>query len=137
MGVRPVCHDGIQCRNPTVLDAICAAAIRGIDVTMIFPKRNDSWIVAAASHSYYRQLLEHGVKIFEFRDGLIHSRTFTIDRALSLLGSTNLDLRSFDLNFENDILLRDDNLTRAILDRTQDYLTQSDSVTLDDVNGWS
>ncbi len=52
-----------------VLDAICAAAIRGVDVAMIFPKRNDSWIVAAASHGYYRRLLEHGVKIFEISSG--------------------------------------------------------------------
>jgi len=123
--------------NPTVLDAICAAAIRGIDVTMIFPKRNDSWVVAAASHSYYRQLLVHGVKIFEFRNGLLHSKTFTIDRALSLIGSTNLDLRSFDLNYENDILLRDDEMTQAIYDRQQEYIAQSDSVTLDEVHAWS
>ena len=123
--------------NPTVLDAICAAAIRGVDVTMIFPKCNDSWIVAAASHGYYRQLLEHGVKIFEFRDGLLHSKTFTIDRALSLIGSTNLDLRSFDLNYENDILLRDDEMTQLIYDRQQEYIAQSDSVTLDDVQAWS
>ena len=122
--------------NPTVLDAICAAAIRGVDITMIFPKRNDSWIVAAASHSYYRQLLKHGVKIFEFRDGLLHSKTFTVDRVLSLIGSTNLDLRSFDLNYENDILLRDDKLTRTIFDRQQEYLAQSDHVTIDDVNSW-
>ena len=123
--------------NPTVLDAICAAAIRGIDVTMIFPKRNDSWVVAAASHSYYRQLLVHGVNIFEFRNGLLHSKTFTIDGVLSLIGSTNLDLRSFDLNYENDILLRDDKVTQAICDRQQEYIAQSDSVTLDDVHAWS
>lgn len=123
--------------NQTVLDAICAAAIRAIDVTMIFPKRNDSWIVAAASHSYYRQLLEHGVKIFEFRNGLLHSKTFTIDRKLSLIGSTNLDLRSFDLNYENDILLRDDEMTQLIYDRQQEYISQSDSVTLEDVNTWT
>ncbi len=123
--------------NSTVLDAICAAAIRAIDVTMIFPKCNDSWIVAAASHGYYRQLLEHGVKIFEFRDGLLHAKTFTMDRGLSLIGSTNLDLRSFDLNYENDILLRDDEMTQLIYDRQQEYIAQSDSVTLEDVNAWT
>lgn len=123
--------------NQTVLDAICAAAIRAIDVTMIFPKRNDSWVVAAASHGYYRQLLEHGVKIFEFRNGLLHSKTFTVDRRLSLVGSTNLDLRSFDLNYENDILLRDDEMTQLIYDRQQEYISQSDSVTLEDVNAWT
>lgn len=123
--------------NPTVLDAIYAAGMRGVDVTMIFPKRNDSWIVAAASRSYYRQLLIHGIKIREFRDGLLHSKTLTIDRALSLVGSTNLDLRSFDLNYENDILLRSDALTQAIYERQQQYLASSDPVTLEDVNAWT
>lgn len=123
--------------NSTVLNAICAAAIRAVDVTMIFPKRNDSWVVAAASHGYYRQLLEHGVKIFEFRDGLLHAKTFTIDRKLSLIGSTNLDLRSFDLNYESDILLRDDETTQLIYDRQQSYIAQSDAVTLEDVNAWT
>ncbi|HNO76301.1 MAG TPA: cardiolipin synthase [Nitrosomonas mobilis] len=123
--------------NSTVLDAICAAAVRAIDVTMIFPKRNDSWIVAAASHGYYRRLLEHGVKIYEFRDGLLHSKTFTIDRGLSLIGSSNLDLRSFDLNYENDILLRDDEVTQLIYQRQQEYIAQSDPVTLEHVNAWT
>ena len=123
--------------NTTVLDAICAAAIRAVDVIMIFPKRNDSWIVAAASHGYYRQLLEHGVKIYEFRNGLLHSKTFTIDRRISLIGSTNLDLRSFDLNYENDILLRDDEMTQLIYHRQQEYIAQSDPVTLEDVNAWA
>lgn len=123
--------------NATVLDALCAAAIRGAKVTMIFPKRNDSWVVAAASHGYYRRLLEHGVKLFEYRDGLLHSKTFTLDRRLALIGSTNLDLRSFDLNYENDILLRDDEITQQIYDRQQAYIAQSDPVTLQDVNGWS
>jgi len=123
--------------SPTVLDALCAAAIRGVQVKMIFPKRNDSWIVAAASHSYYRQLLEHGVQIYEFRGGLLHAKTLTMDRAVSLIGSTNLDIRSFDLNYENDVLFRDDELTLAVFDRQQDYLAQSDIVTLADVEAWS
>lgn len=123
--------------NSTVLDALCAAAIRGVDVTMIFPKHNDSWIVAAASHSYYRRLLEHGVKIFEFRDGLLHAKTLTFDRKLSLIGSTNLDLRSFDLNYENDILLRDNEMTESIWQRQQKYVEQSDPVTIEDVEAWS
>lgn len=123
--------------NQTVLDALTAAAIRGIRVTMVFPQRNDSWVVAAASHGYYRQLLNHGVKIFEFRDGLLHSKTFTMDKKLALIGSTNLDLRSFDLNYESDVLLRDDELTEAIYSRQQEYILRSNPVTLDEVDSWS
>lgn len=123
--------------DATVLDAICAAAIRSVEVTLIFPKNNDSWVVAAASHGFYRQLLDHGVKIFEFRDGLLHAKTFTVDRKLAFVGSTNVDLRSFDLNYENDILLRDDELTQQIYERQQTYIAQSDSVTLEEVSNWS
>ena len=122
--------------SATVLDAICAAAIRGVHVTLIFPQRNDSWIVAAASHSYYQRLLEHGVKIYEFRNGLLHAKTFTADRTLSLIGSTNLDLRSFDLNYENDILLRDQEVTSKIWERQQSYIAQSDPVTMEEVESW-
>ena len=76
------------------------------------------------------------MKIFEFRDGLLHAKTFTIDRRMSFIGSTNFDLRSFDLNYENDILLRDDDMTQQIYDRQQAYIEQSDRVTLGDVNAW-
>ncbi len=123
--------------DATVMDAICAAAMRGVDVKLIVPKRNDSWIVAAVSHSYYQELLEHGVKIYEFRDGLLHSKTLTIDGALSMVGSTNVDIRSFDLNYENDILLRDDAMTESIRKRQQDYIDQSDEITIEQVNEWS
>lgn len=88
-----------------VLDTLCATAHRGVRVCLIFPQRNDSWVVAAASRSYYRKLLEAGCEIHEFRDGLLHAKTLTIDGKVSLLGSSNLDLRSFDLNYENNILL--------------------------------
>ena len=122
--------------NSTVLNAICAAAIRGVDVKLILPKRNDSWIVAAASHSYYKQLLNHSVKIFEFREGLLHSKTLTLDRTISLIGSSNIDLRSFDLNYENDIIFRDNKLTTAIYTRQLDYINKSDWITIEDVESW-
>ena len=121
----------------TVINALCGAASRGARVTLILPQRNDSRIVAAASRSYYRRLLHAGVQISEFRDGLLHAKTLTVDGVLALVGSTNLDMRSFDLNYENDILLRDDDVTRAIRARQHTYLARSHAVTLVQVRGWS
>ena len=123
--------------NPTVLDALCGAALRGVKVTLILPQRNDSWIVSAASRSYYHQLLDHGVNIAEYRPGLLHAKTLTVDRKLTLVGSTNLDLRSFDLNYESDILLRDDATTAAVRERQAAYLAESTAVTLAEVDAWS
>lgn len=122
--------------NSIVLEAICAAAFRGVKVTMIFPKVNDSWIVRAVSHSSYRRLLEAQVAIYEFRGGLLHSKTLTIDDEISLVGSSNLDLRSFDLNFENNLLFYDPATTREITGRQADYIANSDLVTLSEVKDW-
>ena len=87
--------------------ALCASARRGVDTTIVFPARNDSWIVAAASHSYYPQLLDAGVKIYEYVGGLLHTKSMTVDGEITLIGSANIDRRSFELNFENNILLVD------------------------------
>ncbi len=122
--------------DATVLEALCAAAHRGVNVTLIFPRVNDSWIVAAASRSYYHKLLDAGCLIHEFEGGLLHAKTLTIDGQISLIGSSNLDLRSFDLNYENNILLQDRAMTAAIFDRQQDYISNSQEVTLAETKTW-
>lgn len=122
--------------DATVLEAICATALRGVRVRIIFPKCNDSWIVSAASRSYYRKLLRAGVEIYEFRDGLLHAKTLTIDGLVSFLGSSNMDLRSFDLNYENNILLQDPGLTGALIARQNDFIAASDRVALAQVEAW-
>ncbi len=122
--------------DPTVLEALCAAAHRGVTVTLIFPKVNDSWVVAAASRSYYHKLLSAGCVIHEFKGGLLHAKTLTLDGKVALIGSSNLDLRSFDLNYENNILLQDAGITQAVRDRQSDYIAQSDPVMLAHVLAW-
>ena len=79
-------------------------------------------------------LLTAGVRIYEYRPGLLHAKTLCLDGVVSLIGSTNLDLRSFDLNFENNVLLQDEATTQAITKRQQDYLRDSHAVTLEQVH---
>ncbi len=119
-----------------VLGALCATAHRGVTVTLIFPQRNDSFVVAATSHSYYRQLLEAGIHIYEYRGGLLHAKTLTIDGKLAVIGSTNLDLRSFDLNYENNVLIYDEKVATEIRTRQYDYIHCSTGVDLETVNRW-
>ncbi|MDF0601169.1 cardiolipin synthase [Psychromarinibacter sp. C21-152] len=118
-------------------DALCAAAHRGVDTRIVFPAHNDSWLVAAASRSYYQDLLAAGVRIYEFPDGLLHAKTLTLDREVAMIGSANLDRRSFELNFENNILLQDADLTASLRARQQDWLEASDEVLDRDVAEWS
>jgi len=122
--------------NDSLQNALCTAAYRGIDVTIIFPARNDSWIVGAASRSYYGELLDAGVKIYEYEGGLLHTKSLTVDGVLTLIGSANMDRRSFDLNYENNILLVDEQLTQSMVERQQHYLAHSRLVTKDAVAAW-
>src|SRR5262249_22557409 len=105
--------------------------------TIIFPARNDSWIVAGASRSYYADLLTAGVKIFEYVGGLLHAKSLTLDGEVALIGSANMDRRSFDLNYENNILFCDADLTAAVRQRQQQYIAASNEITRDSVAAWS
>ena len=122
--------------NESMQDALCATAYRGVDTTIIFPARNDSWIVAAASRSYYAELLDAGVKIHEYVGGLLHTKSLTLDGECTLIGSANMDRRSFDLNYENNILFCDPDLTAAVRQRQQEYLAKSNVVTPEEVANW-
>lgn len=116
--------------------ALCSAARRGVAVTIVFPARNDSWIVAAASRSYYQELLAAGVHIREYVGGLLHAKTLTCDGELALIGSANLDRRSFDLNAENNLALFDTEITAAIRGRQQTYMESAREISLDEVVDW-
>lgn len=117
--------------------ALCACANRGVDTTIIFPAHNDDFAVAAASRSYYLDLLRAGVKIFEYEAGLLHAKTLTMDGQILLIGSANMDRRSFDLNYENNILVENPELTEILHARQETYLTQSRRVLLEEVLAWT
>ena len=122
--------------NEALQSALCTTAYRGIDTTIVFPARNDSWIVGAASRSYYADLLAAGVKICEYEGGLLHTKSVTVDGEITLIGSANMDRRSFELNYENNILFHSPTLTSAMRERQRSYIAQSRVVTNDAVSAW-
>ncbi len=117
--------------------ALCAAGNRGVATTIIFPARNDNRLIAATSRSYYAGLLAAGVRIFEFQGGLLHTKSLTLDGEVTLIGSANMDRRSFDLNYENNILLCDAATTAAMRARQGAYIGHSRAVTAAEVAAWS
>ena len=114
--------------DEALLRALCAAPRRGVTTTLIVPARNDSALVAAASRSTYPDLLACGVRLFEYRLGLLHTKSVTLDGRIALVGSANMDRRSLDLNFENNLLVLDPGLTAVIRQRQLGYLSQSAAV---------
>jgi len=115
--------------DPTML-ALAMAADRGARVDLVVPKKSDSPIVAAAGRHYYQSLMESGVNIHTYHGGMLHAKTITVDDAFALLGSANLDVRSFYLNFEINVLLYGPAITQHLRFAQQQYLNQSDPVTL-------
>jgi cardiolipin synthase len=122
--------------DESMQNALCATAYRGVETTIVFPARNDSWIVGAASRSYYAELLEAGVKVFEYAGGLLHTKSLTLDGELTLIGSANLDRRSFDLNYENNILFCDPGLTGDVRRLQQEYIARSLPIDPAQVASW-
>jgi cardiolipin synthase len=116
-----------------LLFALTSAGRRKVRTVMLFPKRNDSRIVAAASRSYYKDLIDAGAEVYEFRPGLLHAKTMVVDRCVGLIGSANLDRRSFELNFENNILFDDRAFAGELRARQDEYLAQCDRVTREEV----
>jgi cardiolipin synthase len=111
--------------DTTLLAAIVGAARRGVAVSIVFPHRNDSRAVGSISRAYYPELAEAGVRIFEYQGGLLHAKTLVADAAVGLVGSANMDRRSLDLNFENNVLFSSAELCRDVSAHQQRWIGQS------------
>ena len=91
----------------SLLDALIIAAMSGVRVKLLVPGQSDSLVVSAASRSYYADLLHAGVEIYQYQKGFIHAKTMVIDRKVAIVGTANMDQRSFDLNFEVNAVIYD------------------------------
>lgn len=87
--------------------ALTSAALRGLDVCVVVPKMSDSRLVTYAARSYFGELLKAGVNVYEYGPRMLHTKALLADEALCIVGSANFDHRSFRLNFEISMLIRD------------------------------
>lgn len=111
-----------------LIQALMAAAGRGVKVTLIVPKLNDSTLVAWSSRSFYADLMDAGVHIAEFHGGLLHTKSLLIDKRVAVFGSVNFDQRSLRLNFEISLIVYNDEFCSKLETLIESYLAQSDMV---------
>lgn len=116
--------------DPQLLEALTMAARRGVDVSLILPSHTDSWLVFHAGRRHYTHLLLAGVKIFERRSVILHSKTALVDGVWATVGSTNLDWRSFLHNHELNAVVLGAAFARQVQAMFERDLQQSDAVTL-------
>lgn len=105
--------------------ALRSAAERGVQVQLILPARNDSFMVRHASDAFIAELLESGVQVFRFKNGLLHTKSVLVDDCLALIGSVNLDRRSFWLNFETTLLVDDVHFAAELAELLEHYKQQA------------
>lgn len=91
----------------SIMNALCVSALGGLKVILLVPYDSDSAFVNAAARSYYNELLKAGVEIYLYQKGFMHAKTMIADRKISVIGTANMDHRSFDLNFEVNAIVYD------------------------------
>ena len=110
--------------NESILTALKTAALSGVDVRVLLPEKNDSWIVGHSSRSYLREVLEAGVGIYLFKKGFTHSKLMIVDDVFCSVGTANMDIRSFSQDFEVNALIYDEPVTLSL---KQDFLFDLES----------
>jgi len=114
----------------TIVSALKTAALSGVDVRIIIPEKSDAVTSKWCSFSYVEQLLEAGIKIYFYQNGFIHSKTLMIDDIFSTIGTTNLDFRSLETNFEINAFIYEQKFTRLMLKHFTNDLKNSREIKL-------
>lgn len=98
----------------SLMDALIIAIQSGLDVKILIPGISDSKMVNAAASAYYTELLLCGAKIYKYNKGFVHAKTMVIDDNLAIVGSANMDYRSFDLNFEVNAMIYSETIAKQL-----------------------
>ncbi len=119
--------------DQSLMDALLIAVQGGLDVKIIIPGVSDSRMVNAAASAYYTELLQVGAKIYKYNKGFVHAKTMVVDDDLAIVGSANMDYRSFDLNFEVNAMIYSKNIAVQLTEAFENDLKDSE---LMDAQAW-
>lgn len=111
-----------------MLYAMETAAMRGVDVKLIVPRHSNHRVTFHAGRSFYDELLRAGVQIYEYLPGMLHTKSIIVDQKFATIGSANLDVRSFKLNFELIAILYDEPTVARVLSLFNEDLTNTERV---------
>jgi cardiolipin synthase len=118
--------------DEALLQALETAVLRGVEVHLVVSKKADQILVGFGQRAYYDVLLEAGVKIHQFRDGLLHAKHVTFDDSVAIIGSSNLDIRSFNLNAEISLIVYDASVVAKMQVEQQRTFAQSDLLSIEE-----
>jgi cardiolipin synthase len=114
-----------------LLQAMQTAALRGVDVHLVVSEKGDNSVVMRAQESYYEELLEAGVHIHLYQSAFLHAKHLSIDETVAVIGTSNLDIRSFVLNAEVMLMIYDADVTARLAHEQRRYFTNSRLLTVE------
>ncbi|MCC6288052.1 MAG: cardiolipin synthase [Chitinophagaceae bacterium] len=115
----------------SVIDALLVSALGGVKVKILVPDKSDSVIVNAAARSYYGDLARAGIEIYLYKKGFVHAKTLVADRKLTVVGTANMDYRSFDLNFEVNAIVYDKDIANQLAETFFDDITNAELINIE------
>jgi len=101
--------------DETILNALLTASLSGVDVRLILPGKSDSPVAYWNTRSYISEMMDAGIKVYLYNDGFNHSKYLLVDDVFASVGSANVDMRSFDLNFEIAAMIYDEDFAKRLL----------------------
>jgi cardiolipin synthase len=113
-----------------LLQAMHTAVLRGVEVNLVVSEKEDQWFVSQAQKSYYEELLEAGVRIHLYRKSFLHAKHLSVDDSVALIGTSNLDIRSFALNAEVMLMIYDCGVAARLAAEQERYFANSRLLTL-------
>ena len=116
--------------SDSLLKALQVAALSKVDVRLMIPRKPDSFLLRYASYSYVKQCLDAGIKIYFYEPGMLHAKVVVIDDEFVTTGSTNFDFRSFEHNFEGNLLLYSKDFNQRMTRIMHDDMMQSTRISL-------
>lgn len=116
--------------DKSFLDAIKIAALSGVKVKLLVPGISDTVIVNMTSQSHYRELLEAGIEVYRYNKGFVHAKTLVCDNKIATIGTVNLDNRSFDLNFEVNAVVFDEEIAKKLAQQFETDIIDSERLNL-------
>lgn len=111
--------------DESFVSGLIGAALRGVDTTVVVPAKVNGPIVSLASHAYYEDLLAAGVRVCLYDRGLLHAKTVTVDDEVAVIGTVNIDRRSFWLNYELSLILHGKEAVQSLVDIQERYVSNS------------
>ena len=114
----------------TTINSLKTAAMSGVDVRIMIPYKSDSLLTHWCTRSYVEELLEAGVRVFQYRKGFNHSKVIVMDGLVSSVGTANMDIRSFEQNFEVNLIIYDRNVSRQLGSDFLDDLKGSSEISI-------